>query len=73
MLSISGCGMLIRGCSQFFARAYYLSRNVISGKLVTMSYIYIARLQSRATFVVSQRLTDVEEAVGELEENKIVL
>ena len=35
--------------------------------------LYIARLQSRATFGVSQRFTDVEEAVGELEENEIVL
>ena len=35
--------------------------------------LYIARLQSQATFGVSQRFTDVEEAVGELEENEIIL
>ena len=35
--------------------------------------LYIARLQSRATFGVSQRFTDIEEAVGESEENEIVL
>ena len=35
--------------------------------------LYIARLQSRAMFGVSQQFTDIEEAVGELEENEIVL
>ena len=35
--------------------------------------LYIARLQSRAMFRVSQRFTDVEEAVGELKENDIIL
>ena len=30
----------------------------------------IARLQSRATFEVSSRFTDIEEAEGELEENE---
>ena len=35
--------------------------------------LYIARLQSRAMFGVFQRFTDVEEAIGELKENEIVL
>ena len=35
--------------------------------------LYIARLQSRAMFGLPQRFTDIEEAVGELEENGIVL
>ena len=34
--------------------------------------LYIAHLQSRATFGVSQHFTDIEEAVGELEDNEIV-
>ena len=35
--------------------------------------LYIAQLQSRATFGVSLRFTNIEEAVAELEDNEIVL
>ena len=35
--------------------------------------LYVARLQLRAMFGVSQQFMDVEEAAGELEENEIVL